>query len=178
MRFILLFVLISGFFSLLCSCESSSENNELTPPATLVKVPGSEFNQVVLSQDAVNRIGLELTPLTETTLPAITGTEANMPKVQTVPQANVQPLSITNTPSSQVISTKQIPYSAIIYGLHGESWVYVLVKPLTFMRMKVTIDHIIGDTAILSEGPPPNTQIVSVGASELYGAEYIGNIEP
>ncbi len=74
--------------------------------------------------------------------------------------------------------TNQIPYSAIIYGLHGETWVYKLVKPLTFVRMPVVIDHITGQVAVLSSAPPPNTQIVSIGATELYGSEYIGNIEP
>lgn len=73
---------------------------------------------------------------------------------------------------------KQIPYSAILYGIHGETWVYVLLKPLTFTRTKVVIDHIDHDTAVLTAGPPINSQIVSQGATELYGVEYIGNIEP
>lgn len=176
MRLILLFMLISSFFSLLAGCENREEKNELNqPPATLVKVPGSQFNHVILSQEAADRIGIELVPLKE--LPR-QSSNTSLPILSAPSTQQVSGSSTQQVPQSVTAMAKQIPYSAIIYGLHGETWVYTLIKPLTFMRTPVVIDHIDGDLVVLSEGPMPNTQIVSVGATELYGAEYIGNIEP
>ncbi len=65
-----------------------------------------------------------------------------------------------------------VPYSAVIYDLHGETWVYTNPEPLTFVRAHITVDSIDGDLAVLSEGPPSGTAVVTVGGSELYGTEY------
>ncbi len=66
---------------------------------------------------------------------------------------------------------KAVPYAALIYGLHGETWVYTRPEPLVFIRHPVTVDYIDGDQAILSEGPPAGTEVVTVAGAELYGAE-------
>ena len=47
-----------------------------------------------------------------------------------------------------------IPYSAIIYGLNGETWIYTNPEPLTFIRQPVTVDYNEGGRVILSDGPP------------------------
>ena len=65
-----------------------------------------------------------------------------------------------------------VPYSAVIYDLHGETWVYTNPEPLTFVRARITVDSIYGDLAVLSEGPPSGTAVVTVGGSELYGTEF------
>lgn len=67
---------------------------------------------------------------------------------------------------------KVVSYSAVIYDLHGETWVYTNPEPLTYVRDVITIDFIDGDLAVLSKGPPSGTTIVTVGAPELYGAEF------
>lgn len=172
MRMKLLFILIScSFFSLLAGCERSNHEESSQQPAKVVKVPGSKFNHVILSQDAANKIGIQLVPVKEYAVQSNVG--ASNVAVPSVQQTNV----IMQSPP-QTMMAKQIPYSAIIYGQHGETWIYMLVKPLTFVRTPVVVKHISGDMAELSAGPPLNTQIVSVGAMELYGAEYLGNIEP
>jgi hypothetical protein len=66
---------------------------------------------------------------------------------------------------------KVVPYSAVLYDLHGETWVYTSPEPLVFVRHPVRIDYIEGELAILSEGPPSGTDVVTVGAGELFGAE-------
>jgi hypothetical protein len=63
------------------------------------------------------------------------------------------------------------PYASIIYAADGTSWVYVATDGLVFERAEVTIDDIDGDTVLMSAGPPAGTQVVVVGAAELYGAE-------
>jgi len=66
---------------------------------------------------------------------------------------------------------KVIPYSAVLYEPNGDTWVYVNVEPLIFVRQPIVIDYIEGDQAILSEGPDSGSVVVTVGAVELFGSE-------
>ena len=70
------------------------------------------------------------------------------------------------------VQRKVIPYAAILYNTEGATWVYTSPEPLTFIRTSIVVDSIDGDTAILSDGPPAGTLVVTVGATELYGAEF------
>ncbi len=42
---------------------------------------------------------------------------------------------------------------------------------LTFVRAEVDVDRVDGDVAWLSDGLEPGVRVVTVGASEIYGAE-------
>ncbi len=64
-----------------------------------------------------------------------------------------------------------VPYSAVIYDLHGETWLYTSPAPFTFVRETITVDFIDGDMAILSVGPASGTEVAMVGVPELYGAD-------
>jgi len=64
-----------------------------------------------------------------------------------------------------------VPYSAVMYGLDGETWVYTNPEPLVYIRESIEIDYIDGDWAALIEGPEVGTPIVTVGSALLYGAE-------
>jgi hypothetical protein len=64
-----------------------------------------------------------------------------------------------------------VPYASLIYDGQGVSWVYTSPRPLTFLRAEVVVDRIEGDLVMLAEGPPPGTRVVTVGATEVYGAE-------
>ncbi len=64
-----------------------------------------------------------------------------------------------------------VPYASVIYGLNGETWVYVRVAPRTYARHMVTVDYIEGEEAVLSEGPAVGTPIVTSGSAELLGVE-------
>jgi hypothetical protein len=64
-----------------------------------------------------------------------------------------------------------VPYSAVIYDTRGHTWVYVSTEPLIFMRHAVAIASIDGDVAYLTNGPAAGTQVVAVGAAELFGTE-------
>jgi hypothetical protein len=65
-----------------------------------------------------------------------------------------------------------IPYSAVIYGADGNTYTYTAPEPLTFVRQKVEIDRVDGDSVVLSAGPPAGTKVVTVGAAEVYGTEF------
>lgn len=64
-----------------------------------------------------------------------------------------------------------VPYSALIYDLNGDTWIYVSPEPLVFMRHPVTVEYVEGDMAVLSDGPPTGTIVATVGVPELYGAD-------
>jgi hypothetical protein len=65
-----------------------------------------------------------------------------------------------------------VPYSAIVYETDGETWVYTSADDLSFVRAQVVVQEIEGDRAVLSEGPSTGTEVVTVGAAELFGAEH------
>ena len=66
---------------------------------------------------------------------------------------------------------KIIPYAAVLYDLQGKTWTYTNPETLTFVRQSITIDRIDGDRAILTDGPPTGTAVVTVGVAELYGTD-------
>jgi hypothetical protein len=69
---------------------------------------------------------------------------------------------------------KVIPYSAVYYDAKGVAWTYISTRPLTYERQRIVIERVVGDLAVLSEGPPVGTSVVTVGAPLLYGAEIFG----
>ena len=66
-----------------------------------------------------------------------------------------------------------VPYSAVYYDAQGTAWVYVNPKPLVFERQRIIVDYVVGDLAVLSDGPRRRTRVVTVGAAMLYGAEVV-----
>lgn len=68
--------------------------------------------------------------------------------------------------------SKIVPYAAVFYDLKGITWVYMNPELHTYMRVRITIDYIDGERAVLSAGPPTGTVVVTVGSPELYGAEF------
>jgi len=68
-------------------------------------------------------------------------------------------------------SQSMIPHAAVFYGLTGETWTYSNPGSLTYVRVPITVDHIDGEVAYLTDGPAPGTQVVTVGAAELFGVE-------
>jgi hypothetical protein len=67
---------------------------------------------------------------------------------------------------------KLMPYSAVLYDVRGETWSYVRTAPLTFVRQRVSLDYIDGETAVLLEGPAAGSEVVTTGATELFGTEF------
>jgi hypothetical protein len=67
-----------------------------------------------------------------------------------------------------------VPYSALMYVPTGETFIYTSPAPRTFVRQPVNVDYIANDVVVLKDGPPKGTQIVTVGAAEIFGAE-VGN---
>jgi hypothetical protein len=65
-----------------------------------------------------------------------------------------------------------IPYSSLVYGTDGTTWVYTTTGNLTFVRAEVVVKSIEGESVHVAKGPPPGTEVVTVGVAELFGAEH------
>ena len=69
--------------------------------------------------------------------------------------------------------SKVVPYGAVYYDADGVAWTYVNPRPLVFERQRINVERVVGDLAVLSDGPSIGTSVVTVGASLLYGAEVV-----
>lgn len=66
---------------------------------------------------------------------------------------------------------KAVPYAALIYDAEGDTYVYTSSARLSFVRQEVEVQRVDGNRALLSDGPPAGTTVVTIGAAEIYGAE-------
>ena len=64
-----------------------------------------------------------------------------------------------------------VHHAALVYDKKGLPWVFAVVGPRTYARSAVIVKHVDGDLVTLSSGPPAGTEVVTVGAIELWGAE-------
>jgi hypothetical protein len=80
--------------------------------------------------------------------------------------------AVVRTESEGAAERAIVPYSAIVYETDGETWVYASTDDLSFVREHVRVQEIDGYRAVLSEGPPAGTEVVTVGVAELFGAEH------
>jgi hypothetical protein len=78
-------------------------------------------------------------------------------------------VSIYNPESSA--PRKVIPYSAVLYDTHGNTWTYTNPEPLAFVRQPIDIEQIEGDLAILKQESAVDGAVVTAGAAELWGIE-------
>ena len=82
---------------------------------------------------------------------------------------DIQTQEVTKAPPGRVGTV--VPYSALLYDLEGNTWVYTNPQGLDFVRAAVTVDRIEGGAVFLSDGPPVGTRVVTVGVSEFHGVE-------
>jgi len=106
------------------------------------------------------------------TVESIDGTD--LKRVTLIPRSaerlGIQTAAVTEERVAGALRTV-MPYAALLYDEHGDTWAFTNPEGLAFVRASVTVDFIEGDLAVLSDGPPVGTLVVTVGAAELYGAE-------
>jgi hypothetical protein len=104
-------------------------------------------------------------------------------KIETIDGTKIKRVTLTEKAAQRLdIKTAEIredptgkkimPYASVFYDLAGDAWVYTTAAPRVFVRQKVAIELVKGNDAYLKDGPPVGTQVVTVGVSELYGAEF------
>ena len=125
----------------IAGCRKQPDEAAHASPATVETIPGASLSRVLLTEKAVERLGIATTPV---------GNLGAGPK---------GPRSV-------------VPYSAVLYGVNGETTVYTNPEPLVFVRHAVVVEAIEGDLALVTDGPAPGTQVVTVGAAELFGTEF------
>lgn len=83
------------------------------------------------------------------------------------PQQQVLVEFTTTQPQRKAIQT-----AALLYDAAGGAWVFICPEPLVYMRQQVNVDFVQRDWAILAEGPPEGTLVVTGGAMLLLGTEF------
>lgn len=135
--------LLFGLVLLLLACEEKETVHERREPAQVEHLENSELSRLTLDEKAVFRLGIQTAPAAEE---MIGQSEAKLRMV--------------------------VPYSALLYDVEGRIWVYENPSPNVYIRHEVKVDFIQKDKAVLLDGPPAGTQVVTVGAAELFGTEY------
>jgi hypothetical protein len=113
-----------------------------TEPFTLEPIEGTELNRLTLEAKAVERIGLK-----------------------------TEQVGVLLRFGGESQRTT-VPYGALVYDAKGAAFVYTSPKSLVFVRHPVTVDYVEGDRAVLVDGPPSGTPVVTDGGSELTGIEF------
>lgn len=129
-----------------CSQTSSGENTEEGDAPAIVE-PGQEgaIDRVILTEEAAERLDIQTAPVAVAEADSAEGETA----LRTV-----------------------IPYSAVLYDVNGDAFVYTNPEHLTYVRAPISVDYIEGERAVLSASPSTGTAVVTVGAAELFGAEF------
>lgn len=64
-----------------------------------------------------------------------------------------------------------VPQAAVFVDPDGVWWVYTNPEPDVYVRHEVAVEHQRDGLALLSSGPRPGADVVTVGVAELYGIE-------
>jgi hypothetical protein len=113
-------------------------------PAKVEAVAGSEAQKVILTEQAVTRLGLRTGAVAAKTVPGAGGKTA---------------------------TRMTVPYSALLYDIKGDTWVFEVVGPRTYLRKKIDVETVDGETVVMASGPAAGTMVVTVGAAVLLGTE-------
>lgn len=89
-----------------------------------------------------------------------------------VDSEGVERAGIQTAPIRQNGQGMVMPYSAVIFDAEGHTYTYTSPEPRTYVRQKIVIDRVEGDSVMLFDGPPAGTEVVTVGAAFVYGTEF------
>jgi membrane fusion protein, heavy metal efflux system len=64
-----------------------------------------------------------------------------------------------------------VPWSAIVFDVHGSTWIYEERAAREFVRRRVTVQYTLGQDAVLETGPSAGIKVVTAGVQELFGSE-------
>ena len=88
--------------------------------------------------------------------------------------ADLRPGQVLNVtlPLKSRATSLVIPFNAVLYDIHGGTWVYQLVAEHVYARIRVSVEYVDDGMAVLVNGPEPDSQVVTDGAAELFGTEF------
>ncbi len=148
-------------------------------PARVQPIAGTDLNRVVLTEGAFQNLGIRTVPVVEDTssVPATpvraatTTARTAAARARTARRASAAARRAAAA-AGRAPKKTVVPLTAVVYDPQGVAWVYTATATRTFVRTKIVIDHTSSGSAYLSSGPPVGSAAVTVGASELLGAEY------
>jgi cobalt-zinc-cadmium efflux system membrane fusion protein len=65
-----------------------------------------------------------------------------------------------------------VPDAAVLYDIHGATWVYEDLGGNAYTRRRVEVAQQAGDRAVVSRGISEGAKVVTTGAPELFGTEF------
>ena len=65
-----------------------------------------------------------------------------------------------------------VPDTAVLYDIHGATWVYEDLGGNAYARRRVEIARHAGDRAVVARGLAEGDKVVTAGAAELFGTEF------
>jgi len=65
-----------------------------------------------------------------------------------------------------------VPEAAVLYDIHGATWVYEDLGGNRYARRRIQIARHAGDRAVVSRGIGEGARVVTEGAAELFGTEF------
>jgi hypothetical protein len=149
----------------------------------------NEFN-MTRSRTATSCLFLALASMTVLTGTVLTGCadagaevepDAGAAKIEAIAGTELSRVTLTNEAAKridlkmakvkQASAGAEIPYGSVLYDPDGHTWTFVNIRGLTFERKAIVVEKIVGDVATISSGPAVGTSVVTLGASQLYGAE-------
>jgi hypothetical protein len=65
-----------------------------------------------------------------------------------------------------------VPEAAVLYDMHGATWVYEDLGGNAYTRRRVEIARHVGDRAVVRRGIGEGAKVVTAGAAELFGTEF------
>jgi hypothetical protein len=152
----------------LSACSGKPHGSAHVAPAHVEKIEGTNLSKVTLTARAAERLGIQTGSVSGFVVQSgdVAAAGGNRgPQLQGDPRTRAVGSA---APGSRTV----VPYAAVLYDSHGDTWVYTSPEPLVFIRHKVKIEYIEGDRAVLSEGPAVGMNVVTIGAAELLGTEF------
>jgi hypothetical protein len=89
----------------------------------------------------------------------------------TLTESAAEHIGVETAPVEKRGSRLVVSNDAVYIDSHGGFWVYTNPEPLVFVRAPIDIVRETATQAFLADGPRAGTQVVTVGAPELYGSE-------
>ena len=124
------------------ACTSKTAAPGHIKPATVEHIEGQEVSRITLTPKAAERLDIKT--------------------------ATVSGLQLTRAGERRPV----VPYASVLYDAKGVTWVYTSPANLVYVRHRITVDYIEGDQAVLTDGVPAGTKVVTQGGQELFGAEF------
>jgi hypothetical protein len=88
-----------------------------------------------------------------------------------IERIGLETVAVKDAPAGSSGATRAMSNAAVLYDPSGHTWAYTSPAHGTYVRTPIVVERVVGDEALLSDGPPSGTEVVTLGAAELYGAE-------